>query len=85
GWQVVRNVNGHDPREIKIAIETARAQSTQPTLICCKTVIGFSAPNREGTAKAHGAPLGDAEIAAAREKLGWAHAPFEVPAEIRAG
>ena len=85
GWQVVRNVNGHDPREIKIAIETARAQSTQPTLICCKTVIGFGAPNRQGTAKAHGAPLGDAEIAAAREKLGWAHAPFEVPAEIRTG
>ncbi|GAC1624021.1 MAG: transketolase [Nevskia sp.] len=85
GWQVVRNVNGHDPREIKIAIETARAQQALPTLICCKTVIGFGSPNREGTAKAHGAPLGDAEIAAARAKLGWAPAPFEIPDAIRAG
>jgi transketolase len=89
GWQVVRKVNGHDPLEIKTAIETARAQSSklgaQPTLICCKTVIGFGAPNRQGTAKAHGAALGEAEIAAAREKLGWPHAPFVVPEEIYAG
>jgi transketolase len=85
GWQVVRNVNGHDPHEIKTAIETARAQSTQPTLICCKTIIGFGAPNRQGTAKAHGAALGEAEVAAAREKLGWPHAPFDVPQEIREG
>jgi transketolase len=85
GWQVVRNVNGHDPNEVRKAIETARGQTVQPTLICCKTVIGFGAPNRQGTAKAHGAALGDAEIAAAREKLGWPHAPFEVPQEIYAG
>jgi transketolase len=85
GWQVVRNVDGHDPREIRTAIETARAQTAVPTLICCKTVIGFGAPNRQGTAKAHGAPLGDVEIAAARDKLGWTHGPFEIPAEIYAG
>jgi transketolase len=58
---VVRNVNGHDPNEVRIAIETARAQTVQPTLICCKTVSGFGAPNRQGTAKAHGAALGEAE------------------------
>ena len=85
GWQVVRNVNGHDPNEVRIAIETARAQTAQPTLICCKTVIGFGSPNRQGTAKAHGAALGDAEIALAREKLGWTHAPFEIPQDIYAG
>ena len=85
GWQVVRNVNGHDPNEVRIAIETARAQTAHPTLICCKTVIGFGAPNRQGTAKAHGAALGDAEIALAREKLGWTHAPFEIPQEVYAG
>jgi transketolase len=85
GWQVVRNVNGHDPNEVRTALETARAQSERPTLICCKTVIGFGAPTKAGTAKAHGAPLGDAEIAAAREKLGWKHGPFEVPQDIYAG
>ena len=85
GWQVVRKVNGHDPNEVRKAIETARAQTAQPTLICCKTVIGFGAPNRQGTAKAHGAALGDAEIALAREKLGWSHGPFEVPQDIYDG
>jgi transketolase len=85
GWQVVRNVNGHDPNEVRTAIETARAQTAQPTLICCKTVIGFGAPNRQGTGKAHGSPLGDAEIALAREKLGWTSPPFEIPQEIYAG
>jgi transketolase len=85
GWQVVRKVNGHDPNELRRAIDTARAQTARPTLICCKTVIGFGAPNRQGTAKAHGAALGEAEVAAAREKLGWKHAPFEIPQEIYAG
>ncbi len=85
GWQVVRNVNGHDPAEVRKALETARAQIAQPTLICCKTVIGFGAPNRQGTGKAHGAPLGEAEIALARDKLGWPHAPFVVPQDIYAG
>ena len=84
GWQVVRKVNGHDPNEVRRAIETARAQTARPTLICCKTVIGFGAPTRAGTAKAHGAALGEAEVAAAREKLGWTHAAFEIPQEIYA-
>jgi transketolase len=83
GWQVIRDVNGHDPYEIRTAIETAVAETDRPTLICCKTVIGFGAPNKQGTASAHGSPLGDAEITAARSELGWTHAAFEVPEEIR--
>jgi transketolase len=70
GWQVIRNVNGHDPHEIRLALETARKSKGQPTLICCKTVIGFGAPTLAGKEKCHGAPLGAAEIAGAREKLG---------------
>ncbi len=85
GWQVIRNVDGHNPTEIKTAVETARASADKPTLICCKTIIGFGSPNLQGKEKCHGAPLGDAEIALAREQLGWAHAPFEIPDEIRAG
>ncbi len=85
GWQVVRNVDGHNPAEIKTALETARASTSQPTLICCKTVIGFGAPNKQGKEISHGAPLGEAEIALAREKLGWSHAPFEIPDAVRAG
>jgi len=85
GWQVIRNVNGHDPREIKLALDTARKSTGQPTLICCKTVIGFGAPTLAGKEKCHGSPLGAAEIAGAREKLGWTHAPFEIPKEIYAG
>jgi transketolase len=84
GWQVVRNVNGHDPHEIKLAIDTARSQVERPTLICCKTVIGFGSPNKEGTQKVHGAALGEAEVKLAREKLGWNYPPFEIPAEIYA-
>lgn len=85
GWQVIRHVDGHDPDEIRQAIETARATTDRPTLICCRTVIGFGAPNKAGTASSHGAPLGQEEIAGAREALGWSHGPFEVPDEIRAG
>ncbi len=84
GWQVIRHVDGHDPDEIRQAIETARAETQRPTLICCRTVIGFGAPNKAGKASSHGAPLGDDEIAGAREALGWSHAPFEVPEDIRA-
>ncbi|MFZ5757457.1 MAG: transketolase [Pseudomonadota bacterium] len=84
GWQVIRNVDGHDPEEISRAIKTARANSTQPTLICCKTIIGFGAPTKAGKEECHGAPLGDEEIRGAREKLGWPHAPFEIPAGIKA-
>ncbi|MFJ2688919.1 transketolase [Pseudomonas sp. NPDC087336] len=82
-WQVIRNVDGHDPEEIKIAIETAR-KSPQPTLICCKTTIGFGSPNKQGKEDCHGAPLGDAEIALTRAALKWNHGPFEIPADIYA-
>ncbi|NBA96659.1 transketolase [Pseudomonas sp. R5(2019)] len=82
-WQVIRNVDGHDADEIKTAIETAR-KSDRPTLICCKTIIGFGSPNKQGKEDCHGAPLGDAEIALAREALNWHHGPFEVPADIYA-
>ena len=84
GWQVIPNVDGHDADEISQAIETARANTDQPTLICCKTVIGFGAPNKQGSESTHGAPLGDEEVAAAREYLGWPYAPFEVPDAITA-
>lgn len=83
GWQVIRNVDGHDAEEIKTAIETAR-KSSVPTLICCKTVIGFGSPNKQGKEECHGAPLGNDEIAATRAALGWNHGPFEIPADIYA-
>ncbi|WP_277373598.1 transketolase [Pseudomonas sp. AA-38] len=84
GWQVIRNVDGHDAEEIKIAIETARKTLDQPTLICCKTTIGFGSPNKQGKEECHGAPLGNDEIALTRAALGWNHGPFEIPAEIYA-
>ena len=83
GWQVIRNVDGHDADEIQMAIGTAR-KSDRPTLICCKTVIGFGSPNKQGKEESHGAALGEAEIALTREALGWKHGPFEIPAEIYA-
>jgi transketolase len=82
-WQVIRNVDGHDPEEIKTAIETAR-KSPLPTLICCKTTIGFGSPNKQGKEDCHGAPLGEAEIALTRQALNWNHGPFEIPADIYA-
>ena len=82
GWQVVEDIDGHDPQAIATAIESARADTSKPTLICCKTIIGFGAPNKQGTAATHGAPLGDAEIAAARETLAWPHPPFEMPENV---
>ncbi len=85
GWQVIRHVNGHDSEEIKMAIETARENTEQPTLICCKTIIGFGSPNKEGKEDCHGAPLGDDEIKLTRERLGWEHGPFEVPANVYEG
>ncbi|MGG2395405.1 transketolase [Pseudomonas sp. SH1-B] len=84
GWQVIRNVDGHDAEEIKMAIETARKSTDQPTLICCKTTIGFGSPNKQGKEECHGAPLGNDEIALTRAALGWNHGPFEVPADIYA-
>lgn len=79
GWQVIRNVNGHDSEEIKIAIETAKTETNKPTLICCKTIIGFGSPNKQGKESCHGAPLGNEEIAAARTALNWPHVPFDIP------
>lgn len=84
GWQVLKAVDGHDSGAIAGAIDTALKDPERPTLICCKTVIGFGAPNKQGTAATHGAPLGVDEVAAARRHLGWTAAPFEIPAEIAA-
>ncbi len=81
-WHVISGVDGHDAEAIKAAIEDARAEKDRPTLICCKTVIGFGSPNKEGKEESHGAPLGDDEIKLTRERLGWYYAPFEVPNEI---
>lgn len=83
GWQVIPNVQGHDADAIDAAIREAIANTGQPTLICCKTIIGAGAPNKQDTHDVHGAPLGDAEIAAAREFIGWPHAPFEIPEDVR--
>jgi transketolase len=85
GWNVIRDVDGHDAEAIKRAITQATAQTEKPTLICAKTVIGFGAPHKQGKEESHGAPLGKDEVAAAREQLGWNHPPFEIPAEIYAG
>ncbi len=85
GWQVVRNVNGHDADEIGVAIETARANTDQPTMICCKTIIGFGSPNKAGSHECHGAPLGEEECALVRKELGWAYDPFVIPDDVYAG
>ncbi len=85
GWHVIPCVDGHDSSAIKAAIEEARSVSDKPTLICCKTVIGFGSPNKQGKEECHGAPLGDDEVALVRKTLNWNHGPFEVPAEIYAG
>ncbi|MBK6739849.1 MAG: transketolase [Haliea sp.] len=82
GWQVIAGVDGHDPGAVKAAIETARSQGERPTLICCKTIIGKGAPNKQGKEAVHGAALGEAEVAAARLTLGWEHGPFEIPSDI---
>jgi len=82
GWHVIPNVDGHDPRAIAAAVEQARAETARPTLICCKTVIGKGSPNKAGTDAVHGAALGEKEVAATREALGWKHAPFEIPDAI---
>ncbi|MEC6823299.1 transketolase [Photobacterium piscicola] len=84
GWHVIRSVDGHDAAAINAAIEEAKAETAKPTLICCKTIIGFGSPNKAGSHDCHGAPLGAEEIKAAREFLGWNHGPFEIPADIYA-
>jgi len=85
GWQVIANVDGHDSQAVADAIAAAKAETSKPTLICCKTIIGFGSPNKSGTHNCHGAPLGLEEIKAAREFLNWPHAPFDIPADIYAG
>ena len=85
GWNVIRGVDGHDPVEIKTAIETALKSEGKPTLICCRTTIGFGSPAKAGKESSHGAPLGKDEVQATREALGWPHAPFEIPQAIYAG
>jgi transketolase len=84
GWQVIDEVDGHDPIAIAGAIEQAIAEQERPTLICCKTIIGFGAPNKQGSESTHGAPLGEDEVEAARKELGWQWPPFEIPADIAA-
>ena len=84
GWQVIANVDGHDVAAVHRAIGKAKRDTDRPTLICCKTTIGKGAPTKANTGSAHGAPLGDKEIAAARESLGWTSPPFVVPEEIAA-
>jgi transketolase len=83
GWHVVRAVDGHDAADIKQAIEQAQKETNKPTLICCKTVIGSGAPNKEGTHHVHGAPLGAEEIAATRKALGWSAPAFEIPVDVK--
>ena len=85
GWHVVRNVDGHSAAAIDAAIREALSDSHRPTLLCCKTIIGFGAPNKQGQGSAHGAPLGEEEIEAARARLGWSHPPFEIPDEVYEG
>ena len=85
GWQVIPNVDGHDVAAVHRAIGKAKRETSKPTLICCKTIIGKGAPTKANTGSAHGAPLGDKEIAATREALGWKYPPFVVPPEIYAG
>jgi transketolase len=84
GWHVIRNVDGHDSAAIDAAIREAREQADRPTLICCRTVIAWGAPTKQGTKAAHGEPLGPEEIAAARKALGWNQPPFVIPEELRA-
>jgi transketolase len=85
GWHVIRGVDGHDADAINSAVQAAKAESNKPSLICCKTTIGFGSPNLAGSHNCHGAPLGNDEIAATREQLGWSHDPFVIPDEIYGG
>ena len=85
GWHVIANVDGHDSDAIKAAIEAAHAETGKPTLICCKTIIGFGSPNKQGKEDCHGAALGVDEVELTRAALGWEHGPFEIPDEHYAG
>jgi len=85
GWHVVGGVDGHDPQAIEQAMQQAKAETERPSLICCKTTIGFGSPNKAGKESCHGAPLGNEEIALVRQKLDWSHQAFEIPEEIMKG
>ena len=85
GWQVLPAVDGHDAEAVERALLSARENTTQPTLICCKTLIGFGSPNKQGKEDCHGAPLGDDEIVLTREALGWEYGPFEIPDDVYTG
>ena len=82
GWNVIKNINGHDFTNIRAAIKNARCEKHRPTIICCKTVIGYGSPKFQGTSKVHGAPIGKEEADAVRKKLGWKYKPFQIPREI---
>lgn len=82
GWHVVENVDGHDPDAVSTALQRAKAEQQRPSLICCKTIIGFGSPNKSGKESSHGAPLGNQEVELVRRELGWPHPPFEVPESI---
>jgi len=84
GWQVIRGVDGHDAVEIQQAIDTAKAETSRPTLICARTIIGYGSPNKQGSEATHGSPLGEDEVAATRANLGWNHPPFEIPDDVYA-
>ena len=84
GWQVIRNVDGHDAEQIKFAIENAKAEKDRPTLIICKTIIGYGSPNKSASHDCHGAPLGNEEIELTRKALNWTYGPFEIPADVYA-
>ena len=85
GWHVIADVDGHDPAAIQAAVDMAKAMTDKPTMICCKTTIGFGSPNKAGSHACHGAPLGEEEINLTKAALGWDHAPFEVPADVYHG
>jgi len=84
GWNVIRDVNGHDPEAVESALAAANAQHARPTLICCKTVIGCGSPNKAGTHDSHGSPLGEAEVAATRAAIGWTSPAFDIPQDVYA-
>ena len=85
GWQVIPNVDGHDPEAVQAAIEKAKAETGKPTMICCKTTIGYGSPNKAGSHSCHGAPLGEEEVALTKKALGWEHDAFVIPGDIYAG
>ncbi|SEQ15875.1 transketolase [Basfia succiniciproducens] len=84
GWQVIDNIDGHNPEQIAAAVKLARAETEKPSIIICKTIIGYGSPNKSASHDCHGAPLGDEEIALTRKVLNWEYAPFEIPADIYA-